>query len=221
MAKGNKVKNFNRTASHRKSMIRNMALSLIHYEVITTTDAKAKALKDYVEKLMIRVKKNDAIARRYVSSLTNDKLAVKKIFEVLVPRYADRVSGFVSIRKVGVRSSDSSEMSEVSLIGGKKVLHIMKPKKVKIPRRAQAAKPQAKQTAKTKTEIKKEEPKKAEKAVEKKPAEVVAKPEKEAEKPEQAKEESKKEEPKENLAQRLGRFLGFRNRSSVKPEDEK
>jgi large subunit ribosomal protein L17 len=216
MAKGNKVQNFNKTSAHRDSMLRNMTLSLVHYEVIRTTSAKSMALRDYFEKFMFRAKKNDEQARRYVKSLTTDKIAIKKIFETLVPRYADRATGFVSVKKVGIRPSDSSEMSEVSLVDGKKALHIIKPKKIKKAKPAAKAKPEAKKPEKQ--EVKKAEAKKAAKK-----SEVTPKVEEKAEKPGvKATEKSEtKEAPKENLAQRLGKFLGFKSRSSVRPEDDK
>jgi large subunit ribosomal protein L17 len=106
-----------RSASHRKLLLRNLCKELIDHERIRTTEAKAKAVKPEVEKLITLGKRGDLHARRLaLSALGQDKFAVYKLFEEVAPRYADRPGGYTRILKLGPRRSDASEMVYLELV---------------------------------------------------------------------------------------------------------
>jgi large subunit ribosomal protein L17 len=106
-----------RSASHRKLLLRNLCKELIDHERIRTTEAKAKAVKPEVEKLITLGKRGDLHARRRaLSALGQDKFAVYKLFEEVAPRYADRPGGYTRILKLGPRRSDASEMVYLELV---------------------------------------------------------------------------------------------------------
>jgi large subunit ribosomal protein L17 len=106
-----------RSASHRRLLLRNLCKELIDHERIRTTEAKAKAVKPEVEKLITLGKRGDLHARRRaLSALGQDKFAVYKLFEEVAPRYADRPGGYTRILKLGPRRSDSSEMVYLELV---------------------------------------------------------------------------------------------------------
>lgn len=105
-----------RTSSHREAMMRNMATSLLLHEKIETTLPKAKELKRYVDRLLSRSKKNDLSARRYVCSVINNTDVQKKVFDVLVPRYAQRSGGYSRVLKFGQRMSDGAEVGVIQLV---------------------------------------------------------------------------------------------------------
>lgn len=113
------IKSLSRKDNHRKSLMRNLATSLILYEEIKTTKAKAKALKPIVEHLIIRAKDNSLETRRRLLGYFFDKNATKKMLEVLIPRYKKVNSGFVRIYKIGPRLGDAAEMVLVKLDPGK------------------------------------------------------------------------------------------------------
>jgi len=106
-----------RTASHRKSLLRNLAKEVIDHERIKTTEAKAKAVKPELEKLITLAKRGDLHARREaLSALGQDKFVVYKLFEEVAPRYVDRPGGYTRILKLGPRRSDSTEMVYLELV---------------------------------------------------------------------------------------------------------
>ena len=105
-----------RSASHRKALLRNLAKEVIDHERIKTTEAKAKAVKPEIEKLITLAKRADLHARRQaLSALAQDKFAVHKLFEDLAPRYVDRPGGYTRILKLGPRRSDATEMVYLEL----------------------------------------------------------------------------------------------------------
>ncbi len=104
------------TSSHRKAMLRNLASELFLHEKITTTLPKAKELVSYSERLVTKAKKGDLSAIRAIHGEINNKDVVKKVFEVLVPRYKERNGGYTQIFKVGPRRGDSAEMAIVKLV---------------------------------------------------------------------------------------------------------
>lgn len=104
-----------RKKANRESLLRNLATSLVLYEKVTTTTAKAKEVKPVVERLIQRAKKNDLSARRYLMSFFFDENATKKTLEVLVPRYKNVKSGFVLLYKIGPRVGDGAEQSLLEL----------------------------------------------------------------------------------------------------------
>jgi len=105
-----------RNSSHRKAMLRNMAVSLLNHELIRTTVPKAKELRRVVEPL-ITMAKNDTVAkRRLVFARTRDKTVVAKLFKDLGPRYKERPGGYTRILKCGNRPGDNAPMAIVELV---------------------------------------------------------------------------------------------------------
>jgi large subunit ribosomal protein L17 len=106
-----------RDSAHRKALLMNLSKEIIEHERIETTQAKAKAVKPRVEKLITLAKKGDLHARRQaLSTLSQDKFAVHKLFEELAPRYAERRGGYTRILKLGPRKSDATEMVFIELV---------------------------------------------------------------------------------------------------------
>jgi large subunit ribosomal protein L17 len=106
-----------RSSAHRKALLRNLSRELIEHERIRTSQAKAKAVKPKVEKLITLGKRGDLHARRQaLSELGQDKFVVHKLFEEIAPRYAERNGGYTRIVKLGPRRSDSTEMVLLELI---------------------------------------------------------------------------------------------------------
>ena len=105
-----------RTSAHRAALFRNMAAALIKHEQIKTTGAKAKELRPYVEKLITLAKKGGLSNRRLAHSRLMDETQLKKLFDVLATRYADREGGYTRIIKAGIRMSDASPMSIIELV---------------------------------------------------------------------------------------------------------
>src|ERR687889_2093808 len=107
-----------RSASHRKALLANLCVEVIDHERIKTTEAKARALRPEVEKLITLAKKGDLHARRQAMSTLQhpDKGIIYKLFEEIAPRYAERPGGYTRILKLGPRSSDSTEMVYLELV---------------------------------------------------------------------------------------------------------
>ena len=106
-----------RSASHRKALFMNLAREVIDHERIETTEAKAKAVKPEVERLITLAKRGDLHARRQaLSALGQDKFMVYKLFEEIAPRYSERPGGYSRILKLGPRRSDSTEMVLLELV---------------------------------------------------------------------------------------------------------
>ena len=105
-----------RTASHRTALFRNMAAALIKHEQITTTLAKAKELRPYVEKLITLAKKGGLSNRRLAHARLMDDAQLVKLFDVLAPRYAERAGGYTRVVKAGLRASDAAAMAVIELV---------------------------------------------------------------------------------------------------------
>jgi large subunit ribosomal protein L17 len=106
-----------RSASHRKALVMNLIKEVLEHERITTTEAKAKAVKPELEKLITLGKRGDLHARRQaLSALSQDKFAVYRLFEEVAPRYKDRPGGYTRILKLGPRRSDATEMVFLELV---------------------------------------------------------------------------------------------------------
>ena len=106
-----------RTASHRKALYMNLSREVIDHERIKTTEAKAKAVRPELEKLITLAKRGDLHARRQaMAALGQDKFVVYKLFEEIAPRYEDRPGGYTRILKLGPRKSDSTEMVFLELV---------------------------------------------------------------------------------------------------------
>lgn len=106
-----------RTASHRKALVMNLVKEVIDHERIQTTEAKAKAAKPELERLITLAKQGDLHARRQaLQALGQDKFVVYKLFEEIAPRYGERPGGYARILKLGPRRSDRSEMVLLELV---------------------------------------------------------------------------------------------------------
>ena len=105
-----------RTSAHRAALFRNMSAALIKHEQITTTLAKAKELRPYVEKLVTLAKRGGLANRRLAMSRLMDEAQLKKLFDVLAPRYADRAGGYTRVIKAGFRASDAAAMAVIEFI---------------------------------------------------------------------------------------------------------
>jgi large subunit ribosomal protein L17 len=110
------INHLGRTAAHRKSMLANMATSLILHKRITTTTAKAKVLKTYVEPLITKSKEDSTHSRRMVFSYLKDKSAVAELFREISPKIAERPGGYTRILKTGNRIGDNAEMCILELV---------------------------------------------------------------------------------------------------------
>ncbi len=121
MRHGNKKNNLSRTASHRRALLMNLACQLITYKRISTTLAKAKALRTYIEPLITKTKATESKEsimhnHRIVFSYLNDKLAVKELFTVVAPKVANRPGGYTRIIKLGARIGDNAEIAMIELV---------------------------------------------------------------------------------------------------------
>ena len=113
----NKRAKLSRDAAHRRSLLANLSRQLIEHERIKTSQAKAKAVKPEVEKLITLAKRGSLHARRQaLSELGQDRFVVHKLFEEIAPRYAERPGGYTRIVKLGPRRSDSTEMVLLELV---------------------------------------------------------------------------------------------------------
>ena len=116
MRHNKKFNHLSRTASHRSAMLSNMAVSLIMHKRITTTLAKAKALKKYVEPLITKCKQDTTNSRRVVFSYLQDKKAITELFTVISQKVADRPGGYTRIIKLGHRLGDGADIAFIELV---------------------------------------------------------------------------------------------------------
>ncbi|MBQ0020047.1 MAG: 50S ribosomal protein L17 [Bacteroidales bacterium] len=116
MRHNKKFNHLGRTASHRAAMLSNMAVSLIMHKRITTTVAKAKALKKYVEPLITKSKQDTTNSRRVVFSYLQDKYAITELFGAIAEKVADRPGGYTRIIKTGFRANDNAPMCFIELV---------------------------------------------------------------------------------------------------------
>ena len=116
MRHNRKFNHLSRTASHRHAMLSNMAVSLIMHKRITTTVAKAKALKKYVEPLITRSKEDTTNSRRVVFGYLQDKVAVTELFKNISVKVGDRPGGYTRIIKTGIRQDDAASMCFIELV---------------------------------------------------------------------------------------------------------
>jgi len=116
MYHGRSKRRFNRTAEHRKAMFANLSQALIQHEQITTTLPKAKDLRPVVEKLVTLAKRGDLHARRQAISQIKDVVLVRKLFDVLGPRYKERNGGYTRVLKAGFRYGDNAAMAVIEFV---------------------------------------------------------------------------------------------------------
>ena len=113
----NSKRKFGREKNERKALLNSLALNLIVREKIKTTEPKAKELKPFIEKLVTRAKKGDLATRRVViSKLSNRSREVKKLFDVIAPKYADKKGGYTRVLKLGARKSDGAKMAIIEFV---------------------------------------------------------------------------------------------------------
>jgi large subunit ribosomal protein L17 len=110
------INHLGRTSSHRKAMLANMATSLIIHKRITTTTAKAKALRTFVEPIITKSKEDSTHSRRVVFSYLKDKTAVAELFREVSPKIAERPGGYTRILKIGNRIGDNADMCILELV---------------------------------------------------------------------------------------------------------
>jgi large subunit ribosomal protein L17 len=164
MRHGDKVNNLGRKSAHRKSMLANMASSLILHKRISTTVAKAKALRIYVEPLLTKSKDDSTHSRRTVFSYLQSKEAVDMLFKDISSKIADRPGGYTRILKTGARLGDNADMCFIELVDfNENMLTAKAPAKAKASRRGAkkkatdgAAKPAAKKDESTEGDAKSE-----------------------------------------------------------------
>ncbi|UOR15058.1 50S ribosomal protein L17 [Qipengyuania aquimaris] len=105
-----------RKTGHRKALFRNMSAALIKHEQILTTQAKAKELRPYIEKLITLAKRGGLSNRRLAMSKLQDETQLKKLFDVLAERYSDRDGGYTRVIKAGYRDSDAAAMAVIEFV---------------------------------------------------------------------------------------------------------
>jgi len=116
MRHNNGLRKLNRTSSHRKSLLRNLSISLIKYEQIRTTLPKAKTLRPFVEKIITLAKKSDLHTIKKLYSILGDQEIVNKLVKEIGPRSLQRAGGYTRIYKFGFRYGDSAPMSIIELV---------------------------------------------------------------------------------------------------------
>jgi large subunit ribosomal protein L17 len=117
MASRTKARSFNRPRNQRHALLRSLARSLIVHERILTTEAKAKELRPYIEALVTYGKKNTLATRRLAIARLHDPAAVKKLFDAIAPRYAERAGGYTRVVKRGLRgTSDARKLAYIAFV---------------------------------------------------------------------------------------------------------
>ena len=199
----------NRTASHKKALLRNLANQLFEHKEIRTTTAKAKEARATVERLITYAKKRDSHHRRLAFSFLRNKETIKILFDEIGPAFEERQGGYTRVLKLGRRQGDGAAVSLLQLVGFEKLADSSKPEKKKKSRKKEAAaitEAEASKEVKTKSEEEPEEIQEAE-VVETIPAKT------ETEEP--AVEESVQEEPKSEEAEPSG------NDAPEEPQEKK
>ncbi|MBI1813621.1 MAG: 50S ribosomal protein L17 [Deltaproteobacteria bacterium] len=105
----------NRTSAHRKALFRNLVTSLLEHESVRTTDAKAKELRSFADRIVTLGKRGTLHARRQALAFVRSASVVKKLFDDIAPRFRDRPGGYTRVIKLGVRRGDAAAMSVVEL----------------------------------------------------------------------------------------------------------
>jgi len=162
------INHLGRTSSHRKAMLSNMATSLIIHKRITTTTAKAKALRTFVEPLITKSKEDSTHSRRVVFSYLKDKTAVAELFREVSPKVAERPGGYTRILKIGNRIGDNADMCILELVDYNEAMLGGEAAKTKTTRRRRSSKKKEEIVAETKApKAAKPKAEKSEKPVEK------------------------------------------------------
>ena len=140
MRHGKKINHLGRKTAHRKSMLANMACSLIEHKRINTTVAKAKALKQFVEPMITKSKEDTTHNRRIVFSRLRQKQAVAELFRDVAPKVGDRPGGYTRIIKLGNRLGDNADMAMIELVDFNELYNADKQPKKKSTRRSRSKK---------------------------------------------------------------------------------
>jgi len=136
------MRKLGRTSPHRKSMLSNLATSLLRYERITTTLPRAKEVKRVVEKLISKAKKDTLASRREAGKVIRDKEVLKKLFSQISPKFKERSGGYTRILRLGQRKGDNASLALIELV--EKVAPVVKKKEEKVekkPREIKKEKP--------------------------------------------------------------------------------
>ncbi|WP_375580663.1 50S ribosomal protein L17 [Marivirga tractuosa] len=198
MRHGKKFNHLSRTASHRNAMLSNMAGSLILSKRITTTVAKAKALRKYVEPLLTKSKEDTTHNRRIVFSSLKNKEVLKELFDEVATKIANRPGGYTRIIKLGSRLGDDAEMALIELVDYNEMLLGGEKKEKKTTRRSRRG--GGSKSASAKSESTSTEAKETKEAAPKKEAKKEETPKAEAKEEEAPKAETKKAEAKKEEA---------------------
>ena len=159
MRHGKKINHLSRKTAHRKSMLANMACSLIEHKCINTTVTKAKALRQFAEPLITKSKSDTTHNRRIVFSYLRDKHAVTELFRDVAVKVGDRPGGYVRIIKLGNRQGDNASMAMVELVDYNEIYNPKEKKKAKSTRRRGGKKAATVDAVETAVEEKVVEPK--------------------------------------------------------------
>ena len=141
MRHGKKINHLGRKTAHRKSMLANMACSLIEHKRINTTTAKAKALKQFVEPLITKSKNDTTQNRRIVFSRLRQKEAVAELFRDISAKIADRPGGYTRVIRLGNRLGDNADMAMIELVDYNETYNAGKKKKSSTRRRKKSTAP--------------------------------------------------------------------------------
>jgi large subunit ribosomal protein L17 len=131
----NQGRKLNRTSAHRKALFRNLVLSLIRHERLKTTDAKAKELRRYADRMVTLGKRGDLSARRLAFAFMQSRDAVKKLFDEIAPRFKDRAGGYTRVVKFGTRRGDAAPLSIIEFTSENGEGGAKKRRKKKAPRK--------------------------------------------------------------------------------------
>jgi large subunit ribosomal protein L17 len=143
----NQGRKLNRTSAHRKALFRNLVLALLKHERIKTTDAKAKELRHFADRMVTLGKRGDLAARRLAFNFMQSRDAVKKLFDEIAPRFKERNGGYTRVVKFGFRRGDAASLSIIEFTGVSEKAEAKKPRKKRVQRRDRAAEPQARVAA--------------------------------------------------------------------------
>ena len=134
----NQGRKLNRTSAHRKALFRNLVLALLKHERIKTTDAKAKDLRHFADRMVTLGKRGDVAARRLAFNFLQSREDVKKLFDEIAPRFKDRAGGYTRVIKFGFRRGDAAPLSIIEFTGVSAKAEAKKPRKKRVQRRDSA-----------------------------------------------------------------------------------
>ena len=143
----NQGRKLNRTPAHRKALFRNLVQALLKHERIKTTDAKAKELRHFADRMVTLGKRGDLAARRLAFNFMQSRDAVKKLFDEIAPRFKERNGGYTRVVKFGFRRGDAAPLSIIEFTGVSEKTEAKKPRKKRAQRRDRTAEPQARAAA--------------------------------------------------------------------------